>query len=83
MKDQHCIISKESTTIEKLLDLSSEQKPKRFLEVLTKSISEQKGKLVGLVVSTDKKIQKLMVTLFGKQMGSWKKELGREINLVL
>ena len=35
------------------------------------------------MVSTDKKLQKMMVTLFSKQMGSWRKELGREINLVL
>ena len=44
---------------------------------------EQKDKLVGLAVSTDKILQKLMVTLFSKQIGSWKKELGREINLLL
>ena len=46
-------------------------------------MSEQKDELAGLAVSTDKKLQKLMVTLFIKQMGSWKKELGREINLLL
>ena len=28
-------------------------------------------------------MQKLMVTLFRKQLGSWKRELGEEINLVL
>ena len=39
--------------------------------------------MTGLAVSTDKKLQKLMMTLFSKQMGSWKKEIGREINLVL
>ena len=50
---------------------------------MAKIISEQKDKLAGLVVSTDKKLQKLMVTLFSKQMGSWKKELGREVNRVL
>ena len=36
-----------------------------------------------MVVSTGKEVQKLMVILFNKQMGSWKQELGREINLVL
>ena len=35
------------------------------------------------MISADKKLQKLMVTLFSKQMGSWKRELGREINLAL
>ena len=60
-----------------------EQEVKSFYEVVAKSISEQKDKLAGLAVSTDKKLQKLMVTLFSKQMGSWKKELGGEINRVL
>ena len=50
---------------------------------MAKSISEQKNKLVGLANSTDKKLQKLMVTLFSKQMGSWNKELGEEINKVM
>ena len=50
---------------------------------MAKSVSEQKGKLAGLAVSTDKKLQKLMVNIFSKQMGSWRKELGREVNLVL
>ena len=50
---------------------------------MTKCIREQKDKLPQLVVSTDKKLQKLMATLFSKQMGSWKQELGREINMVL
>lgn len=53
------------------------------MEVMAKSVSEQKGKLSGLTVSTDKKLQKLMVNIFRKQMGSWRKELGSEINLVL
>ena len=44
---------------------------------------EQKDEHKDLVVSTDKKLQKLMVTLFNKQMGSWKNELGKEINQVL
>ena len=44
---------------------------------------EQKDKQKALVVSTDQKLQKLMVTLFNKQMGSWKDELGKEINHVL
>ena len=39
--------------------------------------------MAGLAVSADKKLQKLMVALFNKQMGSWRQELGREINLVL
>ena len=50
---------------------------------MQKCISEHTEKLTGLVVSTDKKLQKLMLTLFRKQMGSWKQELGREINQVL
>ena len=50
---------------------------------MAKSVSEQKGKLAELTVSTDKKLQKLMVNIFSKQMGSWRKELGSEINLVL
>ena len=60
-----------------------EQEVKSFYEVVAKSISEQKDKLAGLAVSTDKKLQKLMVTLFSKQMGSWKKELGRKMSLAL
>ena len=50
---------------------------------MIKSIAEQKDKLTGLEISTDKKLQKLMLTLFSKQMGSWKQELGKEINLVM
>ena len=53
------------------------------MEVMAKSIAEQKDKLAGLAVSTDKKLQKMMAILFSKQMGSWRQELGREINLVL
>ena len=53
------------------------------MEVMTKNLSDQEDQLDGLVVSTDKKLQKMMVTLFRKQMGSWKKELGREINQIL
>ena len=50
---------------------------------MMESISEQKNKLAGLTISIDKKLQKLMVTLFSKQMGSWRKELGREISQIL
>ena len=50
---------------------------------MAKIISEQEDKLTGLVVSTDKKLQKLMATIFSKQMGSWRQELGRGINQVL
>ena len=59
------------------------ESPKSYEEVLTQSIAEHREELEGLTVSTDKKLQKLMVTLFSKQMGSWKKELGREVNRVL
>ena len=83
LKDQQSTISEQTATIQRLLDLSKEQEAKNYKEVMTKSISEQKDKLAGLAVSTDKKLQKLMVTLFSKQMGSWKKELGGEINRVL
>ena len=83
LKDQQSTISEQTATIQRLLDLSKEQEAKNYKEVMTKSISEQKDKLAGMVVSTDKKLQKLMVTLFSKQMGSWKKELGGEINRVL
>ena len=34
------------------------------------------GELEGLTVSTDKKLQKLMVILFQMEMGSWRRELG-------
>ena len=50
---------------------------------MIKSIAEQKDKMTGLEISTDKKLQKLMLTLFSKQMGCWRSELGREINLIL
>ena len=50
---------------------------------MAKSMLEQDDKLAGLAVSTDKKLQKLMVALFSKQMGSWKKELGRKVSLIL
>ena len=83
LKDQQSTISEQTATIQRLLDLSTEQESKNYKEIMAKIISEQKDKLAGLVVSTDKKLQKLMVTLFSKQMGSWKKELGRELNLAL
>lgn len=57
--------------------------PKSYEEIMTKSIAERREELKGLTVSTEKKLQKLMVTLFRKQMGSWKQELGRDINYLL
>ena len=76
-------ISAQSETIQRLLDLPSEQETKNFQEVMAKSILDQQEKLTELGVSTDTKIQKLMMTLFNKQVGGWKQEIGREINLVI
>ena len=67
---------KQAATIGQLLDLQSMETPKSYKEVLTQSITEQMGGLEGLTVSTDKKLQKLMATLFRKQLGSWRRELG-------
>ena len=58
------------------------ESPKSYEDIMTKSISEQRGQL-GLAVSTEKKFQKLMLNLFRKKMGSWNQELGKEIDLVL
>ena len=74
---------KQAATVGQLLDLQSMEAPKSYEEVLKRSIAEQREGLEGLTVSTNKKLQKLMVTLFRKQMGSWGRELGREIDQVL
>ena len=66
LKDQQSTISEQTVTIQRLLDLSKEQEANNYKEVMAKSVSEQEDKLAGLVVSTDKKLQKLMVTLFSK-----------------
>ena len=58
------------------------ENPRNYQEVMAKSIAEIRGQQEELTVSTDKKLQKLMVTLFRMQMGSWKRELGKEIDLV-
>ena len=72
MKDQHSIIYEQAATIQQLLDLSSEQETKNYKEVMATSILEKKDKLAELAISTDKKLQKMMVILFNKQMGSWR-----------
>ena len=43
---------------------------------------QQNDKLDDLDVSIDNKLQKFMVTLFTKQMGNWKQELGRDVNMI-
>ena len=83
LREKYSILVKQAATIRELLDLQSMESPKSYEEVLTQSIAEQMGKFEELMVSTDKKLQKLMVTLFRMQMGSWKRELGREIDQVL
>ena len=58
------------------------ESPSNYQEVMAKSIAEINGKLEGLTVSTDKKLQKLMAIIFRMQLGTWKKELGKEIDQV-
>ena len=53
MKDKYGILAKQTATISKLLDLQSMETPTSYEEVLAKSISEQRGGLKGLTVSTD------------------------------
>lgn len=49
---------------------------------MAKCIFQQEDKLDDLDVSIDNKLQKFMVTLFTKQMGNWKQELGRDVSMM-
>ena len=83
LKNKFMFLSQKASTIRQFLNLSSSESIKSFEEVLMNNISNRKENFSSLTVSTDQNLQKFMDIIFCKEMGSWKAELGKEINIIL